>query len=402
MAKPTIVTRATKGSALTWTEGDANLTNLQNATVSIKAGSAGVSVSSDLNSELTLVAGTNITLTGDNTAKTITVDATGGGATTLDGLSDVALGTPVTGEVLYFDGTNWIDTLISGLTAGVASTVTLTADNTTAATNYPLFVNAATGNLSPRTDTGFTYNPSTGILTSAGFAGPINGSIGATTPSSGSFTSGSFSGGLQITGGAVKINAQQELHFADSDSSNWVGFKAPATVSANKVWTLPAADGTNGQVLSTNGSGTLAWATAGGGGASFALASAQSGLYTDGTNKNIMWNENYDSANCLSINATTGQFTLTAGTYIVSLEGMGRIGTSQGNGLQFYNVTGAAILQDMGYSFPWNGGTTFMIPIGSFALTPGSSNTYVFRFTGNPTATSITSTVLNLKVIKLA
>ena len=33
MAKPTIVTRAGKGSALTWTEGDANITNLQTAAV---------------------------------------------------------------------------------------------------------------------------------------------------------------------------------------------------------------------------------------------------------------------------------------------------------------------------------------------------------------------------------
>ena len=48
--------------------------------------------------------------------------------------------------------------------ATYASTVTLTADNSTNATNYPLFVNAATGNLSPRTDTDFTYNPSTGLL----------------------------------------------------------------------------------------------------------------------------------------------------------------------------------------------------------------------------------------------
>jgi cellobiose phosphorylase len=31
MSKPTIVTRATKGSALTWAEGDANITNLQTA-----------------------------------------------------------------------------------------------------------------------------------------------------------------------------------------------------------------------------------------------------------------------------------------------------------------------------------------------------------------------------------
>ena len=64
----------------------------------------------------------------------------------------------------------------------------------------------------------------------------------------------------------VVLNAQRELRLADADSSAYVGFKAPATITSNRVWTLPAADGTNGQVLSTDGSGVLSWATASGGG----------------------------------------------------------------------------------------------------------------------------------------
>lgn len=63
----------------------------------------------------------------------------------------------------------------------------------------------------------------------------------------------------------LELAAQRELRFEDADSSNYVGFKSPATVTTNRVWTLPAADGTNGQVLSTNGTGTLAFATAAGG-----------------------------------------------------------------------------------------------------------------------------------------
>ena len=65
--------------------------------------------------------------------------------------------------------------------------------------------------------------------------------------------------------GNVTINGQGDLRFADSDSSNWVAFQAPATVASDVTYTLPSADGTNGQVLSTNGSGTLSWATASGG-----------------------------------------------------------------------------------------------------------------------------------------
>jgi hypothetical protein len=66
--------------------------------------------------------------------------------------------------------------------------------------------------------------------------------------------------------GDITLNAQSDLRFADADSSNWVAFQAPATVASNVTWTLPAADGTAAQVLSTNGTGMLSWATAAGGG----------------------------------------------------------------------------------------------------------------------------------------
>ena len=46
--------------------------------------------------------------------------------------------------------------------------------------------------------------------------------------------------------------------------TDYVGFQAPAAVTANQIWTLPAADGTSGQALVTDGSGALSWATAGG------------------------------------------------------------------------------------------------------------------------------------------
>jgi hypothetical protein len=60
---------------------------------------------------------------------------------------------------------------------------------------------------------------------------------------------------------ALTLNATAELRLADTDSSHYVGFKAPGTVSANKVWTLPAADGSAGQVLTTDGSGVFSFST---------------------------------------------------------------------------------------------------------------------------------------------
>jgi len=66
---------------------------------------------------------------------------------------------------------------------------------------------------------------------------------------------------------AATLNAQAELRLADADSSNYVGLKSGTTVNTNIVWTLPTADGTSNQVLTTNGSGTLSFATVSGGAA---------------------------------------------------------------------------------------------------------------------------------------
>jgi len=63
---------------------------------------------------------------------------------------------------------------------------------------------------------------------------------------------------------AATLNAQGELRLADSDSSNYVGFKSGATVTTNTIWTLPTADGTSNQALVTNGSGVLTFASAAG------------------------------------------------------------------------------------------------------------------------------------------
>lgn len=78
MAKPAITKRAVKAAALTYAELDTNFQNLADATITVTAGSGGTAVTSDLNGNITLVAGTNVTLTGNNTAKTVTINSSGG------------------------------------------------------------------------------------------------------------------------------------------------------------------------------------------------------------------------------------------------------------------------------------------------------------------------------------
>ena len=61
----------------------------------------------------------------------------------------------------------------------------------------------------------------------------------------------------------IRVNATGALKLYDSDDSNYVGLQSAGTVSSDITWTLPSADGSNGQALTTNGSGTLSWADAG-------------------------------------------------------------------------------------------------------------------------------------------
>lgn len=63
----------------------------------------------------------------------------------------------------------------------------------------------------------------------------------------------------------LDLKTENELRFEDSAGGEYIGFKAPATVTSSTTFTLPDGDGSNTQVLTTNGSGTLSWANAGSG-----------------------------------------------------------------------------------------------------------------------------------------
>ena len=88
------------------------------------------------------------------------------------------------------------------------------------------------------------------ILTAAGLAGPLNGSVGATTPST-------------VVATQVNVTAQGDVRFEDTTGGQYVALQAPGTVSTNVTFTLPGADGSNGEALITNGSGVLSFGSAG-------------------------------------------------------------------------------------------------------------------------------------------
>lgn len=59
--------------------------------------------------------------------------------------------------------------------------------------------------------------------------------------------------------GDVTMNAQSDVRFADSDSSNYVALQGAATIGSNVTFTLPSSDGSANQVLKTDGSGALSF-----------------------------------------------------------------------------------------------------------------------------------------------
>ena len=62
--------------------------------------------------------------------------------------------------------------------------------------------------------------------------------------------------GTSAAGGDLKL-------YEDTDNgTNYVGLQAPSSITTNISWVLPNADGTANQVLKTDGSGNLGWATA--------------------------------------------------------------------------------------------------------------------------------------------
>ena len=63
----------------------------------------------------------------------------------------------------------------------------------------------------------------------------------------------------------ITLQLQNNLRFADADSSHYIGLSAPGTISSSFTLTLPATDTpVAGYALVSNGSGTLSWGVAGG------------------------------------------------------------------------------------------------------------------------------------------
>ncbi len=104
-----------------------------------------------------------------------------------------------------------------------------------------------------------------------------------------------------ITVAGDLVNAK-ELRFGDANNSEILAFKAPDDVGPGNsvIWTLPDGDGLAGQVLFTDGAGSLGWSTIGAGGGSAVVLGASAG-------ENNTGNFNVFLGNVAGQSNTTGQ-----------------------------------------------------------------------------------------------
>lgn len=59
--------------------------------------------------------------------------------------------------------------------------------------------------------------------------------------------------------GTADSAAEVRLYEDTDNGTNYIGFKAPSAITSSVTFELPDGDGTTGQVITTNGSGTLSW-----------------------------------------------------------------------------------------------------------------------------------------------
>ena len=85
-----------------------------------------------------------------------------------------------------------------------------------------------------------------------------------------------------FVGNSTTIGGQIKLNEGTDNGTNFVGLKAPNNITTSVTFTLPSADGTNGQILTTDGSGNLSFSSAAAGTFTLAADSGSDDTFTTG------------------------------------------------------------------------------------------------------------------------
>lgn len=116
----------------------------------------------------------------------------------------------------------------AGVISQSATTIQATANNSTNEATYITFVDGATGTQGLETDTGLTYNPNSGLLTSIGFVGALTGNADTVT------TNADLTGDITSSGNATTI-ASDVIINSDIKSDAAIAMSKTAFVAGTGV-----------------------------------------------------------------------------------------------------------------------------------------------------------------------
>ena len=190
------------------------------------------------------------------------------------------------GQFLKTDGSGQLS---FGTVSSTAPDITISANNSANETVFLTFVDGATGTQGLETDTGLTYNPSSGVLTSTTFVGALTGNASTATTLA---SNRNFSISGDVTASAVAFNGSGDVtlsatlddntvdsaelvdgsidtsHIADSQvtlaklASNSVNAAKIVDNSVGAAELNVSGNGPSGYVLKSDGDGTFSWVVA--------------------------------------------------------------------------------------------------------------------------------------------
>ena len=188
------------------------------------------------------------------------------------------------GHVLKTDGSGNLS-----FGTAVPSGVDVTANNSTDETIFPVFVDGQTGEQGLETDSGFTYNPSSGTLTATIFVGALTGNSSSATALANARTIGgvSFDGTANINLPGVNASGNQDTSgnaatataLATARTIHGVSFDGSANIDLSEV----IQDTVGAMVSSNTESGISVSYEDGDGTLDFSVSGITSSMITDGT-----------------------------------------------------------------------------------------------------------------------
>ena len=229
---------------------------------------------------ITLTGNTTLAFTSNATSTTFT-DEAGRNKTII--LSGALSATTVTVSVPNIEK-DYVIINNSGATATISSGGSTTVSIGTGSKNYVIVDPATTSVISavPAANPGGA-NTNVQYNNAGSFAGNTNFIYDGTTVT---ILNGAFSSNINLL-------TQSEVRFQDTTGGQYIGLRASTTISSSFTLNLPTATGTADQVIKTDGSGNLSFATISGGAAWQAIktsnfnVTAKEGYFVDTTSTTI-------------------------------------------------------------------------------------------------------------------